>query len=222
MLALLLAECRLPADESPHSGGVAEGLALGLISTPQHLAEFLHGRLLTVGSTAAFVAAAVCAGTGHGPIADSVWRSFEAEIDSRILSPAARAESRRHGGRLLRQSLSVSPDMALLTLARATVISSQQPHHAVAIGAVAAAADASAEEAASAAAHATVATALEKGRVLLSLTAGEFVQIADGLKEQVDLISIEAARRSHLSVSDLPGWAAPTLEFLAEEETVAS
>lgn len=222
LLALLLAECRLPAGEPAHSGGVEEGRALGLIATPQHLSEFLHGRLLTMGSTAGFMAATVCASTGHGPVADSVWRSFEAEIDARILSPAARAVSRQLGARMLRQALSVSPDMVLLTLGRATVISSQQPHHAVAVGAVAAAADASAEEAATAAAYATIATALERGRVLLGLTANEFTEIAGGLHEQVDLISIEAARHANLSVSDLPGWSAPALEFLAEEETLAS
>jgi hypothetical protein len=82
---------------------------------------------------------------------------------------------------------------------------------------VAASAGARPEEAAASAAAASMAGALYAGRHLLSLSSVEFEKITAAIDNGITLLSVEAARFSRQSVSELPAWIAPGLEFLAEE-----
>jgi urease accessory protein len=220
LLFRLLADSRFPSSDPPHSGGIEQACASGWVTSAELLGEFLEGRLWTVGATAAFAAAAVCARTvssGAGAMPDSLWRSIESEIDARILSPTARATSRAQGGQLLSRAMGVAPDALLYSLARATAGDDQQPHHAVAVGAVAAAAGVTPQEAAAVAAQAEVTGAAHAGRELLKLADDEFVRIADRLEREISILSLEAAKRALRSVSEFPAVVAPGLEFLAEE-----
>jgi urease accessory protein len=220
LLFRLLADARFPSSDPPHSGGIEEACAGGWVTTAQQLGEFLQGRLWTVGATAAFAAAAVCARTassGGGALPDSLWRSMESEIDARTLSPTARATSRAQGGLLLSRAMSVAPDAVLYSLARATAGDDQQPHHAVAVGAVAAAAGVNPQEAAAVAAQAEVTGAAEAGKDLLKLTDDEFQPIVSQLERGLSILSVEAAKRASRSVSEFPAVVAPGLALLAEE-----
>jgi urease accessory protein len=148
---------------------------------------------------------------------DSLWRSIESEIDARTLSPTARSTSRAQGGQLLSKAMGVAPDALLYSLARATAGDDQQPHHAVAVGAVAAAAGVTPQEAAGVAAQAEVAGPAHAGRELLNLSEREFLPIVDRLEREISVLSVEAAKRALRSVSEFPAVVAPGLEFLAEE-----
>jgi urease accessory protein len=220
LLFRLLADARFPSSDPPHSGGIEEACASGWVASAQELGEFVQGRLWTVGVTAAFAAAAVCARTtssGAAAMPDSLWRSIESEIDARTLSPTARATSRAQGGQLLSKAMSAAPDAVLYSLARATAGDDQQPHHAVAVGAVAAAAGVTPQEAAAVAARAEVTGAAQAGKDLLNLTEEEFQPIVKQLDRGLSLLSVEAAKRALRSVSEFPAVVAPGLEFLAEE-----
>jgi urease accessory protein len=220
LLVRLLADARFPSSDPAHSGGIEEACACGWVTSAPELGEFLQGRLWTVGATAAFAAAAVCArslSSGGGALPDSLWRSMESEIDARALSPAARATSRAQGGQLLSMAMSVAPDAVLYSLARATAGDDQQPHHAVAVGAVAAAAGVTPQEAAAVAAQAEVTGAAEAGKDLLKLSEGDFLPIVTQLGRGVSLLSVEAAKRALRSVSEFPAVVAPGLAFLAED-----
>lgn len=193
----------------------------GLISDANRLEAFLVGRLRTTGALSAHAAASVCARASRGPVPDSLWRAIESEIDARILSPATRASSRLQGGRLLRAAVGVCPTSIFYGLARATVSSNQQPHHPVALGAVAAAAESTPTEAAAAAAYASVAGPADAARDLLQLTAKEFDQVVTALEGAINALSKEAARGALRSPTELPCRIAPVLEYLEGESARA-
>jgi urease accessory protein len=92
-LALLLADARFPAGGHAHSGGAEEACRRGLIGNVDGLEDHLRGRLQTSGAVAAHTAAAVCAEAGRGRALATLWRTLDAELDARILSPAARSVS---------------------------------------------------------------------------------------------------------------------------------
>jgi len=128
---LMLADARLPAGGHAHSGGVEAAVAAGWVRTVADLAVFLRGRLRTAGAVAAGLAAAACADPAGGD-------RLDAEADARMPSPAQRAASRQQGRALLRAARVAWPAPRLDRLAETP----GGPHHAVALGAVAAAAGA--------------------------------------------------------------------------------
>ena len=150
----------------------------------------------------------------------SLWRAVDAELDARILSPAARLASRQQGGHLLRLALRISRADVLDALARTTAPDRWPPHHAVVIGTLASAAGASPEDAAYAAALAALAGAgpsaaaellphLGRGPALSGLGA----DIASEVKEIAD----RAGRNAMHPLSRIPSFGAPALEYLAEQ-----
>ena len=128
---LLLADGRLPSGGHAHSGGVEAAVAAGWLRTVDDLAVFLRGRLRTAGAVAAGLAAAACADPAG-------CARLDVEVDARMPSPAQRATSRQQGRALLRAARAAWPAPYLDRLAA----SPGGPHHAVALGAVAAAAGA--------------------------------------------------------------------------------
>lgn len=191
--------------------------AVGLVTDLDTLRSFLYGRLWTAGAIGAVAAAAVCAKAGNNHSATSLFRSVEAEIDARTPSPAARRASRDQGSHILRLAMTVTADPLLDALARAAVGNYQRPHHPTAIGAVAAVARATPEEAAESAAYASVAAAAFAAQSLLGIDPRRVSELGVEMAPEVQRLAKEAAHVSLHSLSEMPAFAAPALDYLAEE-----
>lgn len=216
-LLMVMADARSPSSGPAHSGGVEAACAAGLVTDVQTLRAFLDGRLWTTGATGAFAAAAVCVRARGGNPTPSLWRTVEAELDARIPSPAAREASREQGGRTLRKAMGAADSPVFDGLARACVSHGMQPHHAVALGAVAAVADLAPQEAAETAAYASVSAPAFAAQRLLGLSAEVIEQIGLAMAPEVRRLATEAAESCSLPLARMPSCSAPVLEFLAEE-----
>lgn len=218
-LHALMAETRLPPGDPPLAGGVEAACAAGLIADAATLRSFLYGRLWTAGAVDAFAAAAVCARARSQEVPASLWRSVEAELEARIPSPEARRASRRQGGHTLRLAMAIRIHPVFDALARATVSHGQQPHFPVVLGAVAAVAGATPEEAAESAAYASVAPPAFAAQRILRLEPVVVSELGVGMAPEVARLAREAAQLCQYSLSDMPSFAAPALEYLAEDQT---
>jgi urease accessory protein len=191
--------------------------AAGLVKDLGTLQSFLYGRLWTAGVLGAVAAASVCARARTSPSATSLFRSVESELDARMPSPAARRASRDQGSHVLRLATTISDDPLIDALGRTTVGNRQRPHYATAIGAVAAVADASPEEAAEAAAYASVAGAAFAAQNLLDLAPEAVSRLGVHMAPEVARLARDAAGISLRSLSRMPAFGAPALEYLAEQ-----
>jgi urease accessory protein len=189
--------------------------AVGLVTDLETLRSFLYGRLWTAGVINAVAAAAVCARAGRP--CSSLFRTIEAELDARIPSPAARQASRHQGRHLLRLATTIADHPLLDELARATVINRQRPHYPTAVGAVAAVAEATPEEAAEAAAYSSIAGPAFAAQKLLRLDPVDISDLGVEMAPEVNRLAHEAAATSMRSLSEIPSFGAPALEYLAEE-----
>ncbi|HEY7274094.1 MAG TPA: urease accessory UreF family protein [Actinoplanes sp.] len=208
---LVLADGRLPSGGHAHSGGLEAAVAAGRVADVASLDGFLRGRLNTAGRVAAAFAAAACARTGE-------WSALDAGMDARTPSPALRAASRAQGRSLIRVARrmwplgSAAPDgpRALLELI------GREPHHAVAIGAVAAAAGLGSVEAAVAAAYGAVTAPASAAVRLLGLDPYAVHALLAALAPDCDRIAASAAERAFDPVDALPAAGAPLLDIGAE------
>jgi urease accessory protein len=211
--ALLLADARFPAGGHAHSGGVEPAVTAGTVTGLASLELFARGRLRTAGLTAAGLAAAACARADAGP--RGFWDAIDAEADARTPSPAQREASRRQGRALLRAARASWPDACWLDdLGR-------KPHHAVALGAVAAAAGCSPTEAARIAAYQAVASSASAAIRLLSLDPMLATAILARLARAIDETAAQAAPHASGPLADLPFPSAPALDLLAQAHTRA-
>jgi urease accessory protein len=216
-LRLLLADARYPSGDPTHSGGVEPACAAGLVKDLETLRSFLYGRLWTAGVIGAVAAASVCARARSSGSHHSLFRTVEAELDARIPSPAAREVSRVQGGNLLRLAMTITDAPMLDHLGRATVATRQRPHYPTAVGAVAAVAEASPEEAAEAAAYASVAGPAFAAQSLLGLDPEDITDLGVEMAPEVARLAHEASQTCMRSLSQMPAYGAPALEYLAEE-----
>ncbi len=208
--ALLLSDARFPSGGHAHSGGIEQACDLGLLSDLDGLEDYLRGRLATWGVVSAHAAAAVCCrATRPGPNGVDIWSAVDAELDARIVSPAARLASRQQGRQLLRLSRHTH-DVPLLKSIGA------DPHHPVAIGAVAAAGGLTPEQAAAAAAYGAVAGPASAAIRLLGLDPAGAARIIVGLTGEMDSVASAAARTAARPLAQLPSVGAPVADFLAE------
>ena len=191
--------------------------AVGLVKDLDTLRSFLYGRLWTSGVVGAVAASAVCARARTAPSATSLLRTVEAELDARIPSPAARVASRHQGGQVLRSAMSLAADPLLDALARAALNHEQRPHYPTAVGVVATVAGVSPQEAAEAAAYASVAGPAFAAQKLLSVSAEAVAELGVEMAPEVRRLAREAAQTSMRSLSQMPAFGAPALEYLAEE-----
>lgn len=215
-LRLLLADARFPSGEPAHSGGMEAACAVGLVKDLETLRSFLYGRLWSSGVVGAVAAACVCERGRSTQAASSLFRTVEAELDARIPSPAARQASRSQGGHVLRLAMTIADDPLLDALGRATVGHRKRPHYPTAVGAVAAAAGATPEEAAEAAAYASVAGPAFAAQALLGLTPEAISSLGVEMAPEVSRLAREAGQTSMRSLSQIPAFGAPALEYLAE------
>jgi urease accessory protein len=197
---LVLADGRLPSGGHAHSGGLEAAVAAGRVRDVAGLDSFLRGRLATAGRVAAAFAAAAAARTGE-------WSDLDAGLDARTPSPALRAASRVQGRALVRAARrmwSVGPI-------------GRQPHHPVALGAVAAAARLGPVEAAVVAAHGMVTGPASAAVRLLGLDPYAVHALLAALAPACDGIAAEAADRAFDPVDALPAAGAPLLDIGAEQ-----
>lgn len=216
-LKLLLADARFPSGDPAHSGGIEAACAAGLVTDLTTLRSFLYGRLWTTGVVGAVAAAAVCARARTPKSLQTLYGTVEAELDARIHSPAARETSRDQGGHILRLAMTIDRDPLLDALARAAVAHHQRPHYPTAVGAVAAVASASPEEAAEAAAYASVAGPAFAAQTLLGIDSVTVADLGVEMAPEVARLAREASQTSMRSLSQMPAFGAPALEYLAEE-----
>jgi urease accessory protein len=196
---LVLADGRLPAGGHAHSGGLEAAVASGRVRDVADVAGFLRGRLATSGLVSASFAAVGCARTRE-------WLSLDAGLDARTPSPALRRASRAQGRALMRAGRAMWAVPAI----------GREPHHPVALGALAAAAGLSPLEAAVAAAHGTVSGPASAAVRLLGLDPYAVHALLAGLAPEIDRIAADAAGRISDPVDALPAAGAPLLDIGAE------
>ena len=216
-LKLLLADARFPSGDPSHSGGVEAACAAGLVTDLTTLRSFLYGRLWTTGVVSAVAAAAGCARARTPKPPTTLFATVEAELDARIHSPAARETSRDQGGSMLRVAGTIVQHPTLDTLARAAIAHRHRPHYPTAVGAVAAVADASPEEAAEAAAYASVAGPAFAAQTLLGIDDATIADLGVEMAPEVARLARDASNSSMRSLSQIPAFGAPALEYLAEQ-----
>ncbi|GAA3475025.1 urease accessory protein UreF [Nonomuraea roseola] len=211
---LLLADSRLPAGGHAHSGGAEQAVKTGAVHDLASLRGFLAGRLHTAGLVAAGLTVAACRSAGRSPAppAPMTWAELDAEADALTASPAQREANRQQGRLLLRVARRVWPSPVLEELALAV----PNPHHPVALGAVAHAAGVPPDEAAVAAAYHAVAGAATAAVRLLGLDPVEVHRLLAGLAPDLDAVAERAA-----AAEVLPATSAPALDLLAERHARA-
>lgn len=204
---LVLADGRLPAGGHAHSGGLEAAVAAGLVHDLASLAAFLEGRLATAG----LVAAAFAAATSHRLLDAASARSsvtdLDAGLDARTPSPALRRASRAQGRALLRAG------RAMWTLPRHPA----EPHHAVALGIVAAAAGLHPGQAALVAAYGSVSGPASAAVRVLAFDPYPVHGLLAQLAGACDTVATRAAGMASLDVTELPSASAPLLDIGAEE-----
>jgi urease accessory protein len=222
----MLADARFPAGGHAHSGGLEGAVTARAVTDVRSLELFIRGRLATAGVVAAGLAAAACAhaaqehpGPAHSPA--GAWARLDAEADARTPSPAQREASRRQGRALLRAAMAAWPAPSLDDLAQ----SRHPPHHAIAVGAVAAAAGSGPPEAALVAAYLAVTGPASAAIRLLALDPIEVAAMIARLggtieaaaERGVAALAGPAAWEDGTALSDdLPFPSAPALDLFAE------
>jgi urease accessory protein len=223
---LVLADGRLPSGGHAHSGGLEAAVAAGRVRDVGDLDAFLRGRLATSRGVAAAFAAAACARTGE-------WSALDAGLDARTPSPGLRSASRAQGRALVRAARRMwpsgptamegsavpdgprAPDRPRASLE----LVGREPHHAVAIGAVAAVAGLGPFEAAVAAAYGTVTAPASAAVRLLGLDPYAVHALLAALAPDCDRIATSSADRAFDPVDALPAAAAPLLDIGAEHHS---
>jgi urease accessory protein len=211
--SLLLADSRLPTGGHVHSGGVEAAVDRGLLRNEDDLALFLAGRLRGTGLVVAAVAAAGCLLADTAPVS---WDRWDAAVNARILSAAAREASRAQGMTLFRTARRVWPSEALDALAQ-----TGRPHHPLVLGAAVAAAGDGARAAASLALHHLLGGACAAAVRMLGLDPIAVAAVQAQASQSALRTAHAGIRAAHQAVARgdprlLPSTGTPLPEVLAE------
>ena len=196
---LALADSRMPTGGHVHSGGVEDAIHHGLLTDVVTLEAFLLRRVRTAGLVGAGLAATACAGGGPARL--------DAEADARTPSPAQRAASRAQGRGLLRLARTTWPGRDWTPLG-------DRPHHAVALGVVAAAAGLAPHDAALAAVYVTMTGSATAAQRLLALDPGQVAACTLRLAVVCDEVAARAVALGLPCASD------PLLDLLAQRHVL--
>jgi urease accessory protein len=224
---LVLSDGRLPAGGHAHSGGLEAAAAAGRVTDLASLEGFLRGRLATSGVVAAAFAAAACAaltvdepkklsdpaaqisppspGRGRGRGRNSL-AALDEGLDARTPSPSLRKASRAQGRALMRAARAMWPVQDI----------GREPHHPIALGAVAAGAGLTPHDAAVAAAYGSLTGPATAAVRLLGLDPYGAHALLAALANECDRIADAAAEHAYDPVDDLPAASAPLLDLGAE------
>lgn len=211
--ALMLADARLPAGGHAHSAQLEAAAAAGTVTDVPSLELFLLGRLRHAALTPAAFSAHACSVAVN---ARTSWTDIDAELTARIPSPAQRLASRHQGRTLLRAATPAWPSVALAHLAGLP----GGPHHAVALGAVAAAADASPDDAALVSTYQAITTPASAAVRLLGLDPLAVNACLASLLPHVEAVARTAVFYAGRSPRQLPCMTAPVLDVLAEHHAL--
>ena len=209
---LLLADGRLPAGGSVHSGGIERACERGVVRDLATLGDFLDGRLATTGRVAAGVAARACAAAA-GPDPSRALAAIGAHLDARTPSPAQRAAAAAQGRALLRVARVSWPSAAYDGLDGAA--------HPVVLGAVAAAAGCTPRQAATIAATAAVTGPASAALRLLGLDPLLVTALTARLAAAADAVAAGAAALLDRPLAELPADTGPALDLYAEQHAAA-
>jgi urease accessory protein len=215
-LTLVLSDGRFPAGGHAHSGGVEQACDEQLIGDVSELSDFLRGRLLTSGVVAAHTAAAVCAQARRSSDLTRFWSLADLESDARIQSSASRAVSRQQGGRMLRTAMRLLDSPLLDSLRDSSIDKGSDPHHAVAVGAVAASSELPPRGAAEIAAYGSVSGPASAATRLLGLDPSLVTKAVVELTGLIDTVALQASDHAHGPLRRVPSPSAPILDLLAE------
>ena len=219
VLALLLADSRLPAGAHAHSGGAEQAVEEAEVRDVRSLAAWLAGRLATAVTVEAHAAALACdvaSSTPDAVRAPARYAALDAELDARLPSPAVRRASRRQGEQYLRAAVAVVPGGAAGRAGEDPACGRRDPHLCVAVGIAAAAAGLAPRTAAAIVAYHGVSSPAGAALRLLGLDPLEVAATVAALAPACDALSERAAAAVAEGPGALPAHGAPALDRLAE------
>lgn len=217
VLVLLLGDARLPSGGHAHSGGAEQAVTAGIVEDEVTLADFLEGRLDTgvaieahAAASACHLLAGGCPAAGVAPALEAL-ETLEVGLDARLVSPAARASSRRQGGHHLAATRRIVPSAALDLVGSLR----PDPHLCVSVGAASAGVGLSPTAAAGAAAYQSLAGGAAAALRLLGL---DPVAVSALLARLAPACAALAARAGAAAEAGevLPSLSAPALDRLME------
>jgi urease accessory protein len=213
---LILADARFPAGGHAHSGGVEAAVAAGRVRDVPTLRAFLVGRLHTVLT----VDAALAAATVHGArelsasaLSDRL-TCLDREAAARLAAPALRRTSRQLGRQLLRAAAATWPSPVLTTAQR---VQPEGLHLAVASGAVGAAAGLDTRSTALAVAYGGLAASAMAAVRLLGIDPFAVSHLLASLGPELEALADAACEEANAPLCQLPAASAPWCELAAEE-----
>ena len=212
---LLLADGRFPAGGHVHSAGIESAVADGRVTDLVTLADYVRGRLTTVGLTDAALSAATLV---HVSIDDDeaervVIERLDDEADARIPAPPLREASRRQGRQLVRVASRSWPSALLATVAD---VRPRGTHVAVAFGATGSVAGLDALDVASLSLHHAIATPTQAALRLLGLDPFAVAALAVDLGREAEPVAAHAADLARtVPIADLPAASGPIVDVAA-------
>lgn len=208
-VVMLLSDGRLPSGGHVHSFGLEEAVDERVVVTETDALAFAEASLATAGRTSAALAAAACRLARAGAGARS-WRRLDREADARMTVPPARAASRQLGRHLVRLGPALGP-RAREALGKSSP-PAEDPHHALALGAVVGALGGSPDEAASLTLYSHLSTMTTAAVRLLGIDPAATVALAARLAPWIDEAAAEASDQATRTPSLLPAPSTPMLD----------
>ena len=212
---LMLADGRFPAGGHVHSAGIESAVADGRVVDLAMLADYVRGRLATVGLTDAALAAAtvVHLATDDDSVRRAMIERLDDEADARIPAPPLREASRRQGRQLVRVASRSWPSALLATIAD---VRPRGAHVAIAFGATGFVAGLDEVEVAALSLHHAIATPTQAALRLLGLDPFAVAALAVDLAREAEAVAALATELGRtVPVDELPAASGPIVDLAA-------
>lgn len=215
---LLLADGRFPAGGHVHSAGIESAVAEGRVTDLPTLADYVRGRLSTVGLTDAALSAATVVHVSAATDEDerrAIVERLDLEADARIPAPPLRDASRRQGRQLVRVAGRSWPSALLATVAS---VRPSGVHVSIALGATAVVAGLDEHDVAGLSLHHAVTTPTQAALRLLGLDPFAVAALAVELAAEGEAVAAHAADLGATAAFDeLPAASGPVVDLAACE-----